>query len=271
MIVVSGVLDVNLESRAQLAGVLVEHGLKPTGTQLATTQPRRRQRPHLRQQRRDIQIRGAQQLQRPRRAAAFRERRALEHHRTGITARHPQVRGVGTRVHPGALAHRPAVPGWGLRLPALHRHHLTVDVETQRRDEPACELPHGEPMAHRQGAGADKALPARPQCQPFHRSPDGIGPVEHPHRLVPPGSLLQHVTQRGDEGIDAAAQVLQIDQQHIKGVHHGRGRAPHRAVQAEDRDLVHRIEVVRRLDHVVLLVATQAVLRAERRDELHIA
>jgi len=31
VVVVSGVLDVNLESRAQLAGVLVEGGLEPTG------------------------------------------------------------------------------------------------------------------------------------------------------------------------------------------------------------------------------------------------
>ena len=34
---------------------------------------------------------------------------------------------------------------------------------------------------------------------------------------------------------------------------------------------MHRITEVRRFDHVVLLVATQAMLRPERRGELHVA
>jgi hypothetical protein len=61
--------------------------------------------------------------------------------------------------------------------------------------------------------------------------------------------------------------MRQIDEQHIEAVHHRRRRAAHRAVEAEDRNVVHRIEVIRRLDHVVLLVAPQPVLRAERRGE----
>jgi hypothetical protein len=41
------------------------------------------------------------------------------------------------------------------------------------------------------------------------------------------------------------------------------GRAAHFAVEAEHRDAMHRVDEVGRLDHVVLLVAAQAVLRAE--------
>ena len=47
-------------------------------------------------------------------------------------------------------------------------------------------------------------------------------------------------------------------------------RAAHRAVQAEHRNAVLRIREIRRLDHVVLLVAAQAVLRPERRRELDV-
>jgi hypothetical protein len=75
---------------------------------------------------------------------------------------------------------------------------------------------------------------------------------------------LEHVAERRDEGVDAAAAVLEVDEQHVERVHHRVGRAPHLAVQAEHRNPVRRILVVRGLDHVVLLVAAQAVLRSER-------
>ena len=57
----------------------------------------------------------------------------------------------------------------------------------------------------------------------------------------------------------------------VERVHHRVGRPAHLAVEAEHRDAVHRIVEVRRLDHVVLLVAAQAVLRAERGGELDVA
>ena len=78
---------------------------------------------------------------------------------------------------------------------------------------------------------------------------------------------LEHVTQRRDERVDAAAEVLQVDEQHVERVEHRLGRPAHFAVQAEYRDAEHRIDEVGRLDHVVLLVAAQAVLRAEGRRE----
>ena len=53
--------------------------------------------------------------------------------------------------------------------------------------------------------------------------------------------------------------------------HHLPGRAAHFAVQAEDRDLVDRIDIILGLDHIVLLVAAQAVLRPERRGQLDVA
>ena len=84
-------------------------------------------------------------------------------------------------------------------------------------------------------------------------------------------SRLEHVTQRSDERVDSAADVLQIDEQNVKGIHHFRRRPAYFTVKAEDRDAVHGIDVVPRLDHVVLLVPAQAVLRAERRAQAYVA
>ena len=49
------------------------------------------------------------------------------------------------------------------------------------------------------------------------------------------------------------------------------GGSPHLAVQAEHGNAVHRIAKVRRLDHVVLLVAAQPVLRTESRGDVEAA
>ena len=82
---------------------------------------------------------------------------------------------------------------------------------------------------------------------------------------------LQHVPQRGDEGVDAAAQVLQVDEQDVEGLHRCVGGFAHFAVEAEHRYAQDRVVEVRALDHVVLLVAAQPVLRAEGGGQLHVA
>ena len=118
-------------------------------------------------------------------------------------------------------------------------------------------------MTHRHGTGADKTFPARAQAQALNRPSGRIRSIQNPHRLAVTGGGFQYIAQGGDEGVDAATEILQIDQQHIKVIHHGRGRSPHRAIQAEHRNAMTRIDKVRRLDHVVLFVAAQAMLGAE--------
>ena len=77
------------------------------------------------------------------------------------------------------------------------------------------------------------------------------------------GRGLEQVEQRRDEGVDAAAEVLQVEQEHVGRAHHLPGRTAHLAVKAEHRNAVGRIGLVRGLDHIVLLVALQPMLRAE--------
>ena len=163
-----------------------------------------------------IDVGSAEQFERPRGAAAFRERRALEHHRAGIGARHPQIRRVGTGIDPGALAERPAESRRGVGLPALHLDDAIVDVELERSDEPRAQFAERQAMAHRQRPGADEAFPAGAQRQAFDRPPDGIGPIQHPHRFAVLRRRFEHVAQRRDERVDAAAQILQIDEHDVE-------------------------------------------------------
>ena len=68
-----------------------------------------------------IYVGRAKQFQGTGRTAALGKGCAFQHHCSGVTARHPQVRCIGAGVDPGAFTQRPAIAGRRLRLPALHR------------------------------------------------------------------------------------------------------------------------------------------------------
>ena len=53
------------------------------------------------------------------------------------------------------------------------------------------------------------------QRQAFDRPADRIGPVQHPHRFAVFRGRLQKVTQRRDERIDPATEILQIDENDV--------------------------------------------------------
>ena len=143
---------------------------------------------------------------------------------------------------------RPAVAGGGVGLPALHGDDAVFQLKTVAGDEPVAQLAQGEAVAHGQAGGrADEAFPAGAQAQSFDGPAGGVGAVEHPHGFAAGGGRLQHVEQGGDEGVDAAAQVLQIDQQHVKAGEHGGGGAAHLAVEAEDGDAQARVAVGREI------------------------
>ncbi len=70
-----------------------------------------------------------------------------------------------------------------------------------------------------------------------------------------------------DVGVDAGADVLQVDDEHVDEVEHLGRRLAGLAIQREDRDAAARVGAVRRLDHVVLEIGAEAVLRPEDRGE----
>ena len=195
-----------------------------------------RRKADLGQNRLGVDIRRAQQhFERTGGAAPLGQQRAFQHHRPGIGPGHGQIGGIGAGIDPGPLVQGPAKAGGGLRLPALHGNDLIVDLQAIVVDEPVAQFAQGHAVAHGHGAGPDKAFPAGDQAHPFHRTTSGVGAIQDPDGLAVFGRRLQHIEQGGDEGIDPAAQVLQVDQDDVEGLH-GRCRgAADLAIKAEDR------------------------------------
>ena len=79
----------NLHAAAQLADVFVKRRLEPAVAQVAAFEPVWRERLHFLDDRARIDIGSAEQFERPRGAAPFRKRRALDHHGARVGARHP--------------------------------------------------------------------------------------------------------------------------------------------------------------------------------------
>ena len=94
---------------------------------------------------------------------------------------------------------------------------------------------------------------------------DGVRAVEHHDRLPELGRRLHHVARGVDVGVDAGADVLQVDDDGVHVGQHLRPRLPGLAVQAVER---HALPLrVRRLDHVVLVLPPEAVLGREQRGD----
>ena len=96
-------------------------------------------------------------------------------------------------------------------------------------------LAQGQAVTHDHRTRADEALPTRTEQCALDRASCRIGAVEHPYRSAMLGRGLEHIEQRRNEGVDATADVLQVDQHDIEGAHRLAGRAPHLAVEAEHR------------------------------------
>src|SRR5262249_13246122 len=135
-VIVCGTLRVDLHAVTELAQMLAECRLEPALAQMATLEPARGNRRHLLDDPSRINIRSAEQLERPRRAAPLREHRALQHHGARVGAGHPQVRCVRTGIDPRAHTKGPAETRCGIGLPALHLDELVVDIELEGADKP---------------------------------------------------------------------------------------------------------------------------------------
>ena len=248
--------------------MLVEGRLEPGVAQSAAFEPVRRDPAHLRDHLLGVDVGRAEQFERAGGAPALAQRRAFQHHRAGIGPRHVDVGGIGAGIDPDPLR-RPAEAGRIVGRPAVHLDHPVIQVEVEMGDEPAAHLPQSQPVPHRHRTGADEAFPAGAERQPLDRSSCGIGAIEHPDRLPMPGRRLEHVEQGGDEGVDPAADILEIDQDHIECAHALAGRAADLAIEAEHRDVGGRIGIIRRFHHIVLEIAANPVLRAEHRRDVH--
>ena len=208
-----------------------------------------------------VDPRRAEQLERPRGAPALRQVGALEQHRARVDHGALQGRQVGRGHDPrqpgGVVVRRP--------LPAVQTRHLQLGAEAEMVVEQARQLADRQAVAQRDRELPDERLVARLEqgALDLHAA-DGVGPVAHHHGQVVACGRAQAVGHRVDVGVDARAHVLQVDDEDVEAVEHGRGRLAEVAVQGMDGDVVGRMPRVRRLDHVVLDVRAEAVLGAEQ-------
>src|SRR5262249_30239594 len=162
----------------------------------------------------------------------------LQHHRARVAARHEKTGRVRAGVYPRPPTNRPTITRLSLRLPTIHGHDLAIDIQPQPGDEPKSQLAHGQPVPHRHGSRSHETLGPRAQCQALYRPSDRIGAIQYPHGLARLGRLLQHISQRRDERVDTAAQVLEIHQEHVERVHHLSRWSTHLPVKTEYWDVV---------------------------------
>ncbi len=244
MRVVRPILDVDLHARAQPARVLVEGRLEPARPQAAAAQPRGRERVHLGEQRRAR--RGP--ARRAARAAAScrglrigRCPRASPCRRSSAPSTGSARWGSGSPRCARPAASRSRAPRAASSPPSVTTWHSTSSrsVATNQRASSPMVRPWRIGSAP---APTKLSQPAR-SVSPSTGRPAGFGRSSTHTALPSARGLLEHVAQRRDEGIDAAAEVLQVDQQHVEAVHHRRRRPAHRAVEAEHRNAVHRIGV----------------------------
>ena len=93
---------------------------------------------------------------------------------------------------------------------------------------------------------------------------DRIRAIAHHDGQAMPAGGLQAVGHRIDIGVDARADVLQVDDQRVETGKHAGVRLTRVAVQREHAHATRIVLRVRRLDHVFLKVRSKAVLGTEQ-------
>ena len=99
------------------------------------------------------------------------------------------------------------------------------------------------------------------------RAADRIGAVADDDLEALLARRLQAVRHRVDVGVDAHADVLEVDHERVEAVQHLGRRFPRLAVQRVDGHAADLVMGVPRLDHVVLHVGPEPVLWPEDRGE----
>ena len=130
----------------------------------------------------------------------------------------------------------------------------------------------GHAVPHGNGELPHEALVAGVEHRAFDRgAADGIGAVADDHLDAVTCAGAQAVGHRVDVGVDARADILQVDDKHIDvGQHlaHGFARV---AVERVDGNAPHGVARMRGLDHVVLHVRAETVLGPEEGRDRHAA
>jgi hypothetical protein len=251
--------DVQLAAAAGLPCVFLERRLEEQRPEVHAGQPAC---VHRLGKQIAVDPRRADDLERSRGPAPFREDRAFEQNRPGIDNCRVERRDVRRRHDPGqariveVLLARPAVHPRDLE----RRPDDVVEHERQLSDRHA--------VAHRNWKLPDKGRVRRIEQRPFERDPaDRIRAVADHHFDAMLHRGAQAVGHRVHKRVDAGPHVLQVHHEDIEPGEHLSRRLARFAVQGVDRQAPAGVLRVRALDHVVLQVGAEPVLRPEDRGE----
>ena len=172
----------------------------------------------------------------------------------------------------GSTHGRPVSSKYIAARPAVHRHDVDRGVDAEVIVEEPRQLADRHAVPHRDRELADERRVRRVERRALDGvAADRIRPIAHDDADAVPAGGAQAVGHRVDVGVDARADVLEIDDQHVDvGEHLARSaRASRCRANAPARAASRRR--VRRLDHVLLQVRAEAVLRAEHRRQRPVA
>ena len=198
-------------------------------------------------------------------AAAHREVRELEQADARVEKGLGKASHVGRRIHPlqSRRIERIGPP------PALAGDHGEVEVELQIGCEHRREFADRHAVAERDRMAADERAATLVHQRTGDRDTvDRIWPVEHHEGLFMLGRRLHRLEHGRDIGIEAAADVLNVEHERIDLGEHLRRGSLRLAVEALHGNARLLVLAVR---HVGLVKgAAGPVLRPEDRDELHV-
>ena len=129
----------------------------------------------------------------------------------------------------------------------------------------ARDLAGGHPVPVGERVEPHEGAVVVPDEVPLHRAADRVGAVKDDEALALLGRRFHRVGHRPDVGVVAGPDVLDVEDQDVEPLQHGRGGPPGRPVEAVDG---YRAVGVRDLDEV-LLRGVEAVLGREERRERH--
>jgi hypothetical protein len=129
--------------------------------------------------------------------------------------------------------------------------------------EPEGDFSDGSSVAHGEGEQTNEGAVGGVVAGAFDGVADGVGPVEDEDGDAVASGGAEAVGEGPDEGVDAAADIHDIEDEEVNVLEHGVGGFADFTVETVDRDLGAGVAVALPFDHVVLGVAPDAVLGAE--------
>ena len=157
-------------------------------------------------------------------------------------------------------------------LPFFHRDDMKIQRRIKLIFQITCNLCYCHTMTDRQGTLSDKRSECHIKHRPFRNYPaKRIRPVQNNNRFPRFHACLHAKFHCPNEGIIAGTDILHINCDHVNIFQHRRGRFACTAVKAVNRESGLFILEPSPLDHVILCLSANPMLRTKKRSKFELA